>query len=127
MAKAEDWAQTLDELTRRRDRSRAMGGDERVAKHHGKGKLDARGRIVSAATSGRRIGLGLERLREMPNVVGVAGGRHKAEAVLGAIRGGFIKVLVTDENTAEELLAKGTVDADAARRAGTTGRRGRAT
>ena len=45
MAKAEDWAQTLDELTRRRDRSRAMGGDERVAKHHGKGKLDARGRI----------------------------------------------------------------------------------
>lgn len=89
--------------------------------------FDARGRIVSAATSGRRIGLGLERLREMPNVVGVAGGRHKAEAVLGAIRGGFIKVLVTDENTAEELLAKGTVDADAARRAGTTGRRGRAT
>ena len=45
MAKAEDWAQSLDELTRRRDRSRAMGGDERVAKHHGKGKLDARGRI----------------------------------------------------------------------------------
>ncbi|ORB32393.1 acyl-CoA carboxylase subunit beta [Mycolicibacterium parafortuitum] len=45
MAKAEDWAQTLDELTRRRDHSRAMGGDERLAKHHGKGKLDARGRI----------------------------------------------------------------------------------
>lgn len=84
--------------------------------------FDANGRIVSAATSARRIGLGLDQLREMPNVVVVAGGRHKAEAVLGAIRGGFVKVLVTDENTAEELLAKGSVTAGAAR-AATTGRR----
>lgn len=45
MAKAEDWKDTLDELARRRAHSRAMGGDERLAKHHGKGKLDARGRI----------------------------------------------------------------------------------
>lgn len=46
MAKAEDWAETLDELSRRRDHSRGMGGDERLARHHGKGKLDARGRIA---------------------------------------------------------------------------------
>jgi acetyl-CoA carboxylase carboxyltransferase component len=45
MARAEDWTDTLDELARRRVHSRAMGGDERLAKHHGKGKLDARGRI----------------------------------------------------------------------------------
>ena len=44
MASADDWKDTLDELARRRDHSRGMGGDERLAKHHDKGKLDARGR-----------------------------------------------------------------------------------
>src|ERR1700749_5120386 len=45
MAKAEDWGGTLDELTRRRRHAHAMGGAERLAKHHGKGKLDARARL----------------------------------------------------------------------------------
>ena len=45
MAGTGDWQETLGELARRRAHSRAMGGDERLAKHHGKGKLDARGRI----------------------------------------------------------------------------------
>ncbi|MEO3757085.1 carboxyl transferase domain-containing protein [Mycobacterium sp. B14F4] len=45
MTKAEDWAGTLDELSRRRQHAHAMGGTERLAKHHGKGKLDARGRL----------------------------------------------------------------------------------
>ena len=88
--------------------------------------FDASGRIVPAATSDRRIGLGLEELRRLPNVVGVAGGREKAEAVLGAIRGRFIKVLVTDETTAEEVLAKGALDATRpARQPGARGRGGR--
>lgn len=52
MAGAEDWAETLNELTRRRDHSRAMGGDERLARHHGKGKLDARGRIEHLVDKG---------------------------------------------------------------------------
>jgi acetyl-CoA carboxylase carboxyltransferase component len=45
MTKADDWADTLDELSRRRRHAHAMGGTERLAKHHGKGKLDARGRL----------------------------------------------------------------------------------
>ncbi len=52
MAGAEDWAETLAELTRRRDQSRGMGGDERLARHHGKGKLDARGRIAHLLDKG---------------------------------------------------------------------------
>ena len=52
MAKAEDWAETLDELNRRRDHSRGMGGDQRLAKHHGKGKLDARARIAHLLDKG---------------------------------------------------------------------------
>jgi acetyl-CoA carboxylase carboxyltransferase component len=45
MSNAQGWQDTLDDLAARRQHSRAMGGPDRVAKHHGKGKLDARGRI----------------------------------------------------------------------------------
>ncbi len=37
-------------------------------------------------------------------MVGVAGGAHKAEAILGALRGGFLDVLVTNEIAAARLL-----------------------
>jgi acetyl-CoA carboxylase carboxyltransferase component len=39
------WKETLDDLAERRAASRAMGGDERLAKHRAKGKLDVRARI----------------------------------------------------------------------------------
>lgn len=53
-----DWQDTLDDLEERRKRTHAMGGDERLAKHHGKGKLDARARIDRLVDKGsfREIG-----------------------------------------------------------------------
>lgn len=54
--------------------------------------------------SGRIAGLDLDRLRRTSQVVGVAGGTEKVEAVLGALRGGYVKTLVTDEDTAREVL-----------------------
>src|ERR1700755_2053235 len=45
MTKAEDWDDTLDELSRRRRHAHAMGGTERLDKHRGKGKPDARERL----------------------------------------------------------------------------------
>jgi acetyl-CoA carboxylase carboxyltransferase component len=45
MTKSSDWRETLEDLDRRRQRTRALGGPERVAKHRDKGKLDARARI----------------------------------------------------------------------------------
>src|ERR1700724_291871 len=45
MTNEQGWTETLEDLDLRRDRSRAMGGSERLAKHHGKGKLDARARL----------------------------------------------------------------------------------
>lgn len=66
--------------------------------------FDIRGRVIPEATSDRRIGLGLDTLRGMNNVVGVAGGLDKVNAILGAVSGRFIKVLITDEPTAEALL-----------------------
>ena len=53
MTKPPDWQETLDDLDRRRQRTLAMGGPERVAKHHGKGKLDARARIDRLLDRGR--------------------------------------------------------------------------
>jgi DNA-binding transcriptional regulator LsrR (DeoR family) len=40
-------------------------------------------------------------------VIGVAGGEAKAEAILGALRGGHVNVLVTDDVTARKVLALG--------------------
>ncbi|HEX2286707.1 MAG TPA: carboxyl transferase domain-containing protein [Mycobacterium sp.] len=45
MTNEQDWKETLEDLELRRQRSRSMGGPERLAKHRGKGKLDARARI----------------------------------------------------------------------------------
>jgi len=42
---AEGWDDVLENLELRRRASRAMGGDERLRKHHDAGKLDARARI----------------------------------------------------------------------------------
>ena len=50
----------------------------------------------------RRIGIDLSDLKYIPKVVGVAGGLHKVPAILGALRGGFLDVLVTN---AEQLAA----------------------
>lgn len=45
MPKAQDWGETLEDLERRRQHARDMGGPERLDKHRNKGKLDARARI----------------------------------------------------------------------------------
>jgi acetyl-CoA carboxylase carboxyltransferase component len=42
---SDDWESTLDDLRARRRAARAMGGEERLAKHRAGGKLDARARI----------------------------------------------------------------------------------
>ena len=45
MTKPPDWEETLDDLARRRRRTWAMGGPERLAKHHGKGNSMRAARI----------------------------------------------------------------------------------
>ena len=53
------------------------------------------------------IGIGLERLLTIPIRIGVAGGPVKAPAIPGALRGGYINVLVTDSLIASEILSQG--------------------
>ena len=66
--------------------------------------FDHAGKVVDLPIHQRRIGIELDVLRRIPKVVGVAGGLHKAEAILGALHGGYLDVLVTNELTAIRLL-----------------------
>ena len=52
------------------------------------------------------IGIGLDQLRAIPEVIGIAGGMEKVRAVLGALRGGYVKTLITDVATARAVLAE---------------------
>jgi DNA-binding transcriptional regulator LsrR (DeoR family) len=66
---------------------------------------DAAGQPVKTSLTKRVIGIDLVKLRTCRRVVGVAGGASKAEAILGALRGELIDVLITDHRTAELLVA----------------------
>ena len=65
-----------------------------------------RGRVITGPVSQRTLAIGLDELRELPNVVAVAAGQEKIAAIRGAITGGYVDVLVTDEPTAQGLLAE---------------------
>lgn len=65
--------------------------------------FDIQGRIVDTLLNRCIIGLDSTALKKIPRMVGIAAGKPKALAILGAIRGGFINVLVTDNTTLEEV------------------------
>lgn len=52
----------------------------------------------------RVVGMALEELSTVPCRVGIASGKYKVKAVLGATRGKYINVLITDADCAQGLL-----------------------
>jgi DNA-binding transcriptional regulator LsrR (DeoR family) len=50
------------------------------------------------------IGLSLEQLKRMPNVVALTSGVNRVPAINAAIKGGYVKTLIIDDETAEELI-----------------------
>ncbi len=66
--------------------------------------LDKNGNPVQSVLNQRIVGLELENLRKIPLTIGVAATQKKVIPITAAIKGGFIKVLVTDEETAKEVL-----------------------
>jgi hypothetical protein len=67
--------------------------------------VDDRGTPVAPELSDRVIAITLEQLREVPEVVAVAGGAGKERAIRSVLRAGVVTSLVTDEGTAGALLA----------------------
>jgi DNA-binding transcriptional regulator LsrR (DeoR family) len=52
----------------------------------------------------RVISMQLAQLKRVKRSVGIAGGARKTNAILGAIQGGWINVLITDHLTARRLM-----------------------
>ena len=81
-------------------RLRAQGVVGDICARH----YDAQGRVMDIELNHRIVGIELEALHGIGQVIGVAGGEAKAEAILGALRGGHVNVLVTDDAAARKVL-----------------------
>lgn len=66
--------------------------------------IDANGKPIDSELNDLVIGITLDQLSKAERRIGVAAGLEKHEPTLAAIRGGWINVLVTDEETAEFLM-----------------------
>ncbi len=65
--------------------------------------FDETGRPVRSIFHDRVVGIDTQHLLATPIRIGVAGGAGKTEAIAGALRGGFVNVLVTDSVVAAGL------------------------
>ena len=88
-----------DQETLRRLRRAGAVGD--ICGRH----FDASGRPCDVELNRRVVGLDLDSLHRIPVVMGIASGRAKAEAVLGALRGRHVDVLAADAGLVQEVLA----------------------
>lgn len=66
--------------------------------------LNETGERVHYNGESRMIGLSIDEIRAIPNVIAVATGDDKVEAIVAALRGKCMDVLVTDMDTAKGLL-----------------------
>lgn len=66
--------------------------------------IDKDGNPVEAHIEERLITASLTALRNLNNVIGVAAGDDKVDAIKAVLKGGYIDILITDESTALHLL-----------------------
>lgn len=66
--------------------------------------VDVQGGLILAPHSDRVIALSMDDLRRIGTVVAVASEPEKTEAILGALRGGIVDVLIVDEGNARAVL-----------------------
>jgi DNA-binding transcriptional regulator LsrR (DeoR family) len=76
-----------------------------IEKNRGVGQVlahvfDVDGNECAQEYSDRLIGMNLEDLKKVPLIIGTAGLAHKVSSVYGALSGGYLKTLVTDEEVA---------------------------
>jgi deoxyribonucleoside regulator len=64
------------------------------------------GQVCQTEMVNRIVSVSFETLRKVPLVIAVAAGVAKTEAVLGALRTGIVKVLITDEPCAQAVLSR---------------------
>jgi deoxyribonucleoside regulator len=79
--------------------AQALGSVGAINGYH----YDLDGRLIEVL-NGRILGLSPDQFHDVPVRLVVAAGRHKAPAVLGTIRGGWVTNLVIDRDCAEALV-----------------------
>jgi len=62
------------------------------------------GKTCDSKLSERIIAMPVKELLRVPYSIGIAGGKLKAEAILGAIRGNYINIIITDSTAAEKIM-----------------------
>ena len=97
-APSQTWISYLskDEL----DQLRKKGAAGHICAYH----YDKTGQFLDLSLHQGIIGVNLNLLKRVPLVIGVASGVEKANAILGALHGKLINVLVTDDTTAQHVL-----------------------
>ncbi len=65
---------------------------------------DINGNVLDLKLHKQLISTDINLLKSLNHVVAVAGGLEKREAIIGALKGGYINVLITDEVLAKALL-----------------------
>ena len=88
-------AEGVAELERRRELARAMGGAERVAAHHARGRLTARERVAPLLDAGSFVELGMLATSDRP-AVGERAAADAAVTGVGAVDGRKIGVIAND-------------------------------
>ncbi|MDT3426706.1 DNA-binding transcriptional regulator LsrR (DeoR family) [Paenibacillus forsythiae] len=68
--------------------------------------FDIDGNLVNTSISERTIAIGLDHLKKTRYAIGVAESPEKADAIIGALRGKYLNVLVTTEETARIILER---------------------
>ncbi len=68
--------------------------------------FDISGEPCSTSVSKKVVSIDLADLREHKKVIAISGGPKKHASVLGALRGGYVDVLITDKFTAEGVLER---------------------
>lgn len=67
--------------------------------------FDNSGHPVKTSFDELFIGMTIDDIKKVETVVGIAGGDEKYHAILGALKGGLINVLITDYQTAVNLIS----------------------
>jgi DNA-binding transcriptional regulator LsrR (DeoR family) len=66
--------------------------------------IDRQGNLIAAPLEDRLVSASLDTLKSLPNVIAVAAGKDKREAVRGALSLGYLDILITNEDTARWLV-----------------------
>lgn len=65
---------------------------------------DDSGKLLKGSLDQRTIGLQLTELAKVPQAIGIARGTSKARSILPLLKKGYLKTLITDQETAQEVL-----------------------